>query len=149
MSRLPSNKPVAIVMADDDEEDRMLTRDAFSKGRLTNQLCCVEDGEELMLYLRREGRYSNPLSSPRPCLILLDLNMPRKSGREALVEIKADPDLRQIPVIVLTTSKAEEDIFRAYDLGASSFICKPVTFEALVEVVRKLYTYWFEIVELV
>jgi CheY-like chemotaxis protein len=109
---------------------------------------CVENGEELMDYLHRRGAFADPARSPRPGLILLDLNMPRKDGREALAEIKSDPALRQIPVVVLTTSKAEEDIYRTYDLGVNSFITKPVTFDGLVNVMRTLGTYWFEIVEL-
>jgi CheY-like chemotaxis protein len=113
-----------------------------------NELRCVEDGEELMDYLRRQGRYADPEQSPRPGLVLLDLNMPRKDGREALREIKSDPELRRIPIVVMTTSKAEEDIFRSYDLGANSYISKPVTFEALVELMKVLGRYWIEFVEL-
>ncbi|PPS39974.1 response regulator [Chroococcidiopsis sp. TS-821] len=135
-------------MADDDEDDCMLAREAFSESRLANDLHFVRDGEELMDYLHQRGRYAAANSAPRPGLILLDLNMPRKDGREALKEIKADPNLRQIPVVVLTTSKAEEDIYRSYDLGANSFITKPVTFASLVEVMRTIGKYWFEIVEL-
>nr|WP_210404653.1 response regulator [Chroococcidiopsis sp. TS-821] len=140
--------PVTILMADDDEDDCMLAREAFSESRLANDLHFVRDGEELMDYLHQRGRYAAANSAPRPGLILLDLNMPRKDGREALKEIKADPNLRQIPVVVLTTSKAEEDIYRSYDLGANSFITKPVTFASLVEVMRTIGKYWFEIVEL-
>ncbi len=139
---------ITLLMADDDEEDRMLTREALAESRLANDLRLVEDGEELMDYLRQRGKYAPPASAPRPGLILLDLNMPRKDGREALREIKADPDLRAIPIIVLTTSKAEEDIMRSYDLGASSFITKPVTFDGLVDVMRTLGRYWFHIVDL-
>jgi CheY-like chemotaxis protein len=128
-------EPIVILLAEDDPDDRLLTREALAESRLANDLRCVENGEELMAYLR-------------PGLILLDLNMPRKDGREALAEIKSDADLRQIPIVVLTTSKAEEDIFRSYDLGVSSFITKPVTFEGLVEVMKVLGRYWFEIVEL-
>jgi CheY-like chemotaxis protein len=135
-------------MADDDEDDCMLAREALAESRLANDLHIVRDGEELMDYLYQRGRYADPKSSPRPGLILLDLNMPKKDGREALKEIKNDPELRQIPVVVLTTSKAEEDIYRTYDLGANSFIIKPMTFAALVEVMRTIGKYWFEIVEL-
>lgn len=141
-------KAIYLLMADDDADDRLLTREALAESRLANQLVFVEDGEELMDYLRHRGRYSNGGTSPRPGLILLDLNMPRKDGREALREIKADPDLRLIPVVVLTTSKAEEDILRTYDMGASAYISKPVTFAGLVHVMRVLGQYWFEIVEL-
>jgi len=136
------------LIADDDPEDRMLVEEAFVESRLANDLRFVEDGEQLMDYLYRRGRYGDPASSPRPGVILLDLNMPRKDGREALKEIKSDPRLRQIPVVVLTTSRAEEDIFRAYDSGVNSFITKPVTFVAMVELMKTLGKYWFEIVEL-
>ncbi len=141
-------KPIMLLMADDDADDCLLAKDALAESRLLNDLYFVHDGEELLEYLRHQGRYTETKSSPRPQLILLDLNMPRKDGREALREIKSDPQLRVIPVIVLTTSKAEEDILRSYDLGASAFITKPVTFEGLVEAMRTLSRYWFEIVEL-
>ncbi|MFH7030133.1 MAG: response regulator [Heteroscytonema crispum UTEX LB 1556] len=139
---------VTILMADDDDDDCMLTQEALAESRLANELHIVKDGEELMDYLYRRGQYIDPKSSPRPGLILLDLNMPKKDGREALREIKADPDLKKIPVIVLTTSRADEDIYRTYDLGANSFIIKPVTFASLVEVMKTIGKYWFEIVEL-
>ncbi len=145
---LQPEKPITILLADDDEDDRMMGREALEESKLANDLHMVEDGEELLDYLYRRGRYSDPASSPRPGLILLDLNMPRKDGREALKEIKADPELRQIPVVVLTTSKAEEDIFRTYDLGVNSFITKPVSFEGLVNVMKSLAHYWFTIVKL-
>jgi CheY-like chemotaxis protein len=143
-----STNQIIILLADDDPEDRMMIKEAFEESRLINTLQFVEDGEELMDYLYQRGKYA---SSPRPSLpglILLDLNMPRKDGREALAEIKKDPELRKIPVVVLTTSKAEEDVFRSYDLGVNSYISKPVTFEALVEVMKSLGKYWIEIVEL-
>ena len=141
-------KPIVILLADDDEEDRMLACDALAESRLSNEISCVTDGEDLMDYLHRRGKYTPPVEAPRPSLILLDLNMPKKDGREALREIKSDPELRQISVVVLTTSKAEEDIYSSYDSGASSFISKPVTFEGLVEVMKGLGRYWFEIVDL-
>lgn len=141
-------RPIVILLADDDEEDRMLAADALTESRVTNDLRFVEDGEELLDYLYKRGRYSGSDAAPTPGLILLDLNMPRKDGREALREIKADPDLRRIPVVVLTTSKAEEDIYRTYDLGANSFITKPVSFDGLVAVMRDIGRYWIEIVEL-
>ncbi len=146
MTKLPV--PITILMADDDADDRMMTREAFEENHLANDLRFVEDGVELMDYLKRRGKYSDPATSPRPGLILLDLNMPKKDGREALREIKEDPALKRIRVIVLTTSKAEEDILRSYDLSAASDITKPVTFDALVEVVKTLGRYWLEIVEL-
>jgi CheY-like chemotaxis protein len=145
LSRKP---PVTILLVDDDEEDLLMTQEALQESRLGNDLRMARDGEELMDYLLRRGRFADPSDSPTPGLILLDLNMPRKDGREALAEIKGNPDLRNIPVIVLTTSKAEEDIFRTYDLGVSSFITKPVTFAGLVEAMSVLSQYWFEIVEL-
>ncbi|NES19385.1 MAG: response regulator [Symploca sp. SIO3E6] len=135
-------------MADDDPDDCMLAKEALVESRLANDLRFVSDGEELLDYLHHRGKYTQLGSSPRPGLILLDLNMPKKDGREALKEIKADPNLRYIPIVVLTTSKAEEDIHRSYDLGANSFIVKPVTFSSLVEVMKTLRKYWFEIVEL-
>lgn len=139
---------VNILLADDDEDDCMLAREALVESRLSSELHVVKDGEELMDYLYHRGKYAIPSSSPRPGLILLDLNMPKKDGREALKEIKSDPELRQIPVIVLTTSKAQEDIYRTYDLGANSFIIKPMDFASLVEVMQTIGKYWFEIVEL-
>ena len=143
-----NRKSITILLADDDADDRMMAADALEESRLANDLRSVEDGEELMDYLYRRGKFAPPNEAPRPGLILLDLNMPRKDGREALKEIKAEPELRSIPVIVLTTSKAEEDIYRTYDLGVNSFITKPVNFESLVAVMKALGKYWFEIVEL-
>ncbi|MDY6802361.1 MAG: response regulator [Cyanobacteriota bacterium] len=141
-------EPITILVADDDPDDRLMMREALEDSRLANDLYFVEDGEELMEYLCRRGKYENQEDSPRPKLLLLDLNMPRKDGREALKEIKSNPKLRQIPVVVLTTSKAEEDIYRTYDLGVNSFISKPVTFDSLVELMKHLGKYWFEIVAL-
>jgi CheY-like chemotaxis protein len=141
-------KSITILMADDDEDDRLMTKEAFEEARLANDLRFVVDGVELLDYLHQRGKFSNPKDAPRPGLILLDLNMPRKDGREALKEIKADPNLRQIPIVVLTTSKAEEDIYRSYDLGVNSYITKPVSFEGLVEVILTLTQYWFKIVQL-
>ncbi len=139
---------ITILIADDDADDRMMAREALEECRLANALYFVEDGVELLAYLRRQGRYSNPEASPRPGLILLDLNMPRMDGREALREIKADPVLRRTPIVVMTTSKAEEDIYRTYDLGVSSYVTKPVSFDGLVEVMKAIGRYWIEIVEL-
>ncbi len=141
-------RPITILVAEDDPDDRMLMREALEESRLANNLEFVEDGEELLDYLRRQGKYSGQDKAPRPGLILLDLNMPKKDGREALKEIKASPELRSIPIVVLTTSKAEKDILKSYDLGVSSFITKPVTFDALIDVTKTLGKYWFEIVEL-
>jgi two-component system response regulator len=145
---MPDGRPITILLADDDEDDRLMTRDALRDARLHNPLRTVIDGVELMEYLRREGQYADPKESPRPGMILLDLNMPRMDGREALGAIKNDPELRSIPVVVLTTSKAEEDVVRSYDLGVNSFITKPVTFLGLVEVMKVFSRYWLEIVDL-
>lgn len=145
---MPHTKSIVILMADDDADDRLLAKDALTECRLANDLYFVEDGEELLEYLQRRGKYTALADAPRPGLILLDLNMPKKDGREALKEIRADPELRKIPVVVLTTSKADTDIGRIYELGANSFISKPVSFDALVEVMKILGRYWFEIVEL-
>ena len=127
---------VLIAIADDDPEDRQLIKEALQESKLLNELIFLKDGEELMDFLNG--------SQALPGLILLDLNMPRKDGREALKEIKNNPKLKQIPVVVLTTSKAEEDIYRTYNLGVNSFITKPVTFEGLVDVLKILGRYWFE-----
>lgn len=146
---MATSSSVTIVIADDDSDDRMLIEDAFHESRLANPLVFVENGEELLKYLRGEGNYARPGSShKKPGLILLDLNMPRMDGRTALAQIKADAELKRIPVVVLTTSKAEEDVLRTYDLGVNSFITKPVSFEALVDVVKTLNHYWIEIVQL-
>ncbi len=139
-------KAIKILLAEDDPDDRLLLQEALQEGRLANELTCVEDGEELLDYLHQRGKWAG--GAPRPGLILLDLNMPKLDGREALRAIKADPSLRQIPVVVLTTSKAEEDVLRSYDLGANSFITKPVTFQSMVDLMRVLGRYWLEIVEL-
>jgi CheY-like chemotaxis protein len=139
---------IIILMADDDEDDRMMANEALAEAQLVNKMNFVEDGEELLDYLYRRGKYIDPADSPRPGLILLDLNMPRKDGREALKEIKANHALSHIPVVILTTSKAEEDIYRSYDLGVNSYITKPVSFEGLVEVMKSLTGYWFNIVRL-
>ncbi len=133
-------------MADDDEEDCMLTQDALREGRLMNPLYFVHDGQELINFLRHSGKYA-AAESPRPGIVLLDLNMPRKDGREALREIKLDPSLRRIPIIILTTSKNEVDVYKSYDLGANAYIVKPVTFDALVNVMRNMGAFWFQIVE--
>ena len=145
---MSKNNNIVILMADDDEDDQLMARDAFETNRLHNVLYFVKDGIELMDYLRRQGNFSDPSSSPRPGLILLDLNMPLMDGREALKEIKSDSELHSIPIVVLTTSKAEEDIIKTYEYGVNSFITKPVTFQGLVEAIKQIGIYWFEIVEL-
>ena len=143
----PANARI-ILMAEDDSDDRLLVRDAMTECGWEGDLRFVENGEELLDYLTCRGGYSHPANAPRPGLILLDLNMPRKDGREALREIKTDAELRRIPVVVFTTSKAGTDISGMYDLGANSFISKPIQFEALVNVMRILGQYWFHTVEL-
>ena len=139
---------ITILIADDDPDDRQLTREALAECRLANNVHFVEDGEQLLDYLHRRGDFQEFADAPLPGLILLDLNMPRKDGREALKEIKANPEFRRIPIVVLTTSKAEEDILRTYDLGVNSYVTKPVTFDSLVDTIKVLGKYWFEIVEL-
>src|SRR5512146_409111 len=143
-----SGKPVTILLAEDDDDDFYLTCQALKEARLANQVYRARDGEDLLDYLWRRGRFSEPLTSPSPSLILLDLNMPRKDGREALREIKSSPELRRLPIVVLTTSRSEEEIIRSYEWGVNSFITKPVTFQGLVEAIRVLGEYWFELVEL-
>lgn len=141
-------KSINLLIADDDEEDRMLIKEALEESRLRNDIQFVEDGEELMDYLHHRGKFTDETKYPTPGLILLDLNMPKKDGREVLKEMKKDKSLKYLPVVVLTTSKAEEDIIKSYDLGVSSFITKPVSFNALVETMKTLSSYWFNIVEL-
>ncbi|MDJ0950859.1 MAG: response regulator [Alphaproteobacteria bacterium] len=139
---------ITILVADDDVDDRLLIQDAFNENSVSNPLVFVNDGEELLDYLHRRGSYEHLRDTPLPGVVLLDLNMPKKDGRTALKEIKADETLRRIPIVVLTTSKTEEDIVRTYGLGVSSFITKPVTFQGLCDVVKALSHYWFEIVAL-
>jgi CheY-like chemotaxis protein len=145
---MTAKRSIRILLAEDDPDDRLLTRRALSKSRLANTIHMVEDGEELMDFLRREGEYTDPEDAPRPGLILLDLNMPRMDGREALRKIKSDPNLRRIPVIVLTTSEADQDILQSYDLGVNAFVTKPVTFDGLADAIQALGEFWFQIVKL-
>ena len=147
MSNIKKNE-VTILIADDDADDRMMISDALRENRLANDLRFVENGEELIDYLLNRGKFANAAENPKPGLILLDLNMPKMDGREALKLIKENPALKRIPVVVLTTSKAEEDVYRTYNLGVNSFVTKPVTFDSLVTIVRDIGRYWFEIVEL-
>jgi CheY-like chemotaxis protein len=141
-------KHISILMADDDDDDYLLTKKALKQGKLLNDLVRVKDGEELLQYLRQEGEYAGKDNTKRPGVVLLDLNMPKMDGREALKAIKSDNELRAIPIVVFTTSKAEEDVFRSYQLGVNSFITKPVKFDDLINVMQTLGEYWFEIVEL-
>lgn len=142
------SRTLTILVADDAADDRFLAQEAVIGTPFENSLHFVENGEELMDYLRQTGRFAPPVVVSRPDIILLDLNMPRKDGREALSEIKADPNLRSIPVVVMTTSKAEEDVLQSYDLGVSSFVVKPVTFSGLEDVMQTLGKYWVQIAEL-
>lgn len=143
-----SKRPISILVADDDVDDRMMIKEAFVENRIANDIDFVEDGEELLDYLKREGQYAHLAKAPYPGIILLDLNMPKKDGREVLRDMKADPQLCRIPVIVLTTSQAEEDIVRTYGLGVSSFITKPVSFQSLVDAIGVLCQYWIQVVAL-
>jgi CheY-like chemotaxis protein len=145
---LPAKKPVLILMAEDDEDYFELAKEAFQQFRLANEIRRVEDGEELMDYLLHRGRFENPADAPRPGLIFLDINMPRKNGLEALKEIKAHPKLCEIPVIMLTVSRDKKDVYLSYSLGANSFITKPFAFKHLVEALSVFKRYWLEIVEL-
>jgi len=145
---MPQIKSVNILVAEDDPDDQLLTREAFDESQLQHNLFFVEDGEALMDFLCRRGKFEDPQVAPRPSFILLDLNMPKKDGREALIEIRANDALRQIPVIVLTTSKSVEDVQQLYELGVNSFITKPVTFNGLVNTIKIVGKYWLEVAEL-
>lgn len=140
-------KPLNILIADDDPDDRLMTSEALAQSLTPSHVSFVEDGEELLDYLRQRGKYSEG-HHPYPDLILLDLNMPKKNGIEALREIKTDAELRHIPIVVLTTSKVEEDIYRTYDLGVNSFVTKPVSYGSLVNTMKIMGKYWFEVVRL-
>jgi CheY-like chemotaxis protein len=143
-----TSKLDVILLAEDDSDDRLLLKDALADCGWGGELRCVEDGEELLDYLLHRGKYEPPANAPRPGLVLLDLNMPRMDGRQALREIRADASLRGIPVVVLTTSKADTDVAKLYDLGANSFVSKPVQFDTFVNVIRVLGQYWFKTVTL-
>jgi two-component system response regulator len=143
----PAYATIPILMAEDDDGDRLLTRKAMERNKIPNPLVTVENGEELLDYLYRRGKFSTLASAPAPCFILLDLNMPRMDGREALKIMKTDERLKKIPVVILTTSQAEEDILNCYGMGANSYIAKPPTFDGLVKVVQSLKDYWLDVVE--
>lgn len=145
---MEKKRRIVMLIAEDDAEDRMLIQEALDESNLKNNIRFVVNGEELMDYLQNRNKFADKEKFPTPGLVLLDLNMPKKDGREALKEIKADEALKHLPIVVLTTSKAEEDVLKTYNLGVSSFISKPVTFSALVDVMKTLSKYWFEIVEL-
>ncbi|WP_461095553.1 response regulator [Spirosoma luteolum] len=138
---------MTILIADDDPDDRMFLEQAMRQNGYNQVIRCVDDGEDLMAYLRREGKYSEQ-DAPWPNLLILDLNMPRKNGFQALQEIKNDPQLRRLPVIVMTTSSADEDVIRTYNLGVNSFVTKPFNFSRLVEMIGALKVYWMDTVKL-
>ena len=143
-----NGKPAVILLAEDDPGDQELTRRALEQSLIRNELHIVEDGEEALNYLQRRGKYEDPASSPKPDLMLLDLNMPKMDGKQLLEQMRADPNLRRIPVVALTTSKQENDIIRTYDLGANSYIVKPVDMDQFVNAIKVLKDYWFQIVVL-
>jgi CheY-like chemotaxis protein len=145
MKDLPVGRAVELLLIEDSEPDVRLTIEALKEAKVRNRLWVVEDGVEAMEFLLRQGRYA---AAPRPDLILLDLNLPRKDGRQVLEEIKNDPSLRRIPVVILTTSRAEEDVLRAYDLHANCYITKPVDFNRFMEVVRAIEDFWLTVVKL-
>jgi CheY-like chemotaxis protein len=136
-------KPIDVLLVEDDPGDTLMIREAFADNKVRNRLSCVTDGVEALAFLRREGAYAE---APRPDLILLDLNLPRKDGREVLEEVKADPELRTIPVVILTTSEAEEDVLRSYSLHANAYVTKPVDFERFIAVVRQIDEFFVEVV---
>jgi len=140
-----SGKPVEILLVEDSPSDAILAKEALIEAKVHNHLHHVEDGVEALAFLRREGKYAG---APRPGLILLDLNLPRKDGREVLAEIKADPSLATIPVVVLTSSRSEHDILRAYGLHANCYVTKPVDFVQLTQVVKSIKDFWFTVVQL-
>ena len=145
---MTDSNSISIVVADDDADDRMLIEDAFEENNIPNQIYFVEDGEQLLAFLRREGKYEAHARELLPQLIILDLNMPKVDGRTALANIKADPELSRIPVVILTTSRADEDISNAYALGVNSFISKPLSFDRLVSIVGAIGEYWINTVAL-
>jgi two-component system, chemotaxis family, response regulator Rcp1 len=145
MSTQPAGKPIEILLVEDNPGDVDLTREGLKEGKVHNNLSVVEDGEEAMAFLLREGKYDN---APRPELILLDLNLPKKNGREVLAEIKGDDHLKCIPVVILTSSKSEEDILKTYNLNANCYITKPVDLDQFIKVVKTIEEFWFTIVSL-
>jgi CheY-like chemotaxis protein len=141
-------KAAVILLAEDDRGDQELTRRALEGGKIRNELRVVEDGEEALAYLYRRGKYKDPATSPRPDLLLLDLNLPRVDGRQVLEKVRSDSRLRRMAVVVLTTSRQEEDVLRSYELGCNSFITKPVGMDQFIQVIQALEEYWFQIVVL-
>ena len=145
MSGQTMAKPIEILLVEDNPGDVRLTREAFKEGKVLNNLSVVEDGAEAMAFLRQQGKYADV---PRPDLILLDLNLPKKDGREVLPEIKGDTNLKRIPVVILTTSKAEQDIVKTYNLHANCYVTKPVDLEQFISVVRFVQHFWLSVVKL-
>ena len=145
MTNQKTGRPIEILLVEDNPGDVRLTREALKEGKVLNELHVVEDGEEALAFLHREGKHAQ---AARPDLILLDLNLPKKDGREVLAEIKEDPSLRRIPVVILTVSKAEEDIIRTYDLHANCYVTKPVDLEQFIEVVKSIEDFWLCVVRL-
>ena len=141
-------REAVILLAEDDPGDQELTRRALEDGKIANELHIVQDGEETLNFLLRRGRYADPAASPRPDLILLDLNMPKLDGRQVLAEIGKHPRLRRLAIVVLTTSQQDEDVLRSYDLGVKSYITKPVDMDQFVRVIQTLERYWFQVVVL-
>ncbi len=138
-------RPIEVLLVEDDEGDVVMTREALDEGKVLNRLHVVGDGVEALQFLRREGTFAD---APRPDLVLLDLNLPRRDGRQVLADVKADPDLRRIPVVVLTTSEAEEDILRSYDLHANAYVTKPVDFDRFVRVIQQIDEFFISVVRL-
>jgi CheY-like chemotaxis protein len=145
MHDMIESQPVEILLVEDNEADARLTKEALSDSKLRNELNVVTDGVEAMAFLRRAGRYAD---APQPDIILLDLNLPKKDGRQVLAEMKDDPDLKHIPVVVLTTSEAEQDILKSYELHANCYITKPVDLDSFIEIVRSIENFWLTIVKL-
>jgi len=143
-----NGKPAVILLAEDDPGDQELTQRALEQSRIRNELYIVEDGEEALDYLLRRGKYEDPASSPKPDLMLLDLNMPKVDGKRVLEQMRADPNLRRVPVVALTTSRQEQDIISTYDLGVNSYIVKPVNMDQFINAIKVLKDYWFQIVVL-
>jgi len=143
-----NGKPAVILLAEDDPGDQELTQRALEQSRIRNELYIVEDGEEALDYLLRRGKYEDPASSPKPDLMLLDLNMPKVDGKRVLQQMRADPNLRRVPVVALTTSRQEQDIISTYDLGVNSYIVKPVNMDQFINAIKVLKDYWFQIVVL-
>ncbi len=145
---VPDDRQFLVLLADDDAEDCLLVREALGRTPVNPQVRTVADGEELLDYLYRRGRYAARQAAPRPHLILLDLNMPKRDGREVLRELKNDPEAQHVPIIVLTTSTSEDDVVFSYEAGARSYIPKPATYHGWVEMARLLVEYWFRLVRL-